>query len=51
VDNAALQQYVEFEFICLRVPRRNPFIFITLRLPKIAADRLVARGLATVGPC
>jgi hypothetical protein len=50
-DNAFRHQYIEFVFICLRVPPRHPFIFITLRLPKLAADALVARGLATAGAC
>jgi hypothetical protein len=50
-DNAARHQYVAFVFVCLRVPPRHPFIFITLRLPKLAADALVARGLATAGAC
>lgn len=50
-DNAARSQYVEFVFVCLRVPPRDPTVFITLRLPKIAADNLIARGIATLGPC
>jgi hypothetical protein len=50
-ENAAGRQYIVFEFVCLHVPPKNPFIFITLRLPKPAADALVARGLATPGPC
>ncbi len=50
-ENASHHQYVEFVFVCLRVPPRHPFIFVTLRLPKVAADNLVARGLATPGPC
>jgi hypothetical protein len=49
--NAAGRQYIVFEFVCLRVPPHNPFIFITLHLPKPAADALVARGVATMGPC
>ena len=50
-DNPAHRQYIEFEFVCLRVPPRHPIIHITLRLPKVAADHLVANGLATKGPC
>jgi hypothetical protein len=50
-DNAFRHQYIEFVFVCLRVPPRHPFVFITLRVPSIAADRLIALGLATPGAC
>jgi hypothetical protein len=49
--NAAQHQYVEFVFVCLRVPPKHPSTFITLRVPRVAADALIARGLATPGPC
>lgn len=50
-DSAFRHQYIEFVFVCLRVPPRHPFVFITLRLPSIAANRLIALGLATPGAC
>jgi hypothetical protein len=50
-DAAARRQYVEFVFICLRVPPKHPFVFITLRLPRHAAEKFIARGVATPGPC
>ena len=49
--NPAHKQYIEFELICLAVPPKHPFIHITLNLPKVAADRLIAEGVATLGPC
>lgn len=50
-NSAAQQQYTVFVFVCLAVPPQHPFVFITLRIPGVAADRLIERGLATPGPC
>jgi len=49
--NPADHQYGKFVFVCLRVPPKHPVVFITLRLPREAAERLIARGVATPGPC
>jgi hypothetical protein len=50
-DNAAGHQYRELVFACLHVPKNHPRIFITLRVPKFVADRWIAEGRATPGPC
>jgi hypothetical protein len=50
-DNAARHQYHEFVFVCLRIPRKHPRFFVTIRVPKDVADRWIARGRATPGPC
>jgi hypothetical protein len=49
--NPSDDQYGKFVFVCLRVPPKHPFVFITLRLPRQAAEHLIAKGLATPGPC
>jgi len=50
-DSPASVQYVEFVYVCLAVPPGNPVVHITLHVPKVAADNLVANHLATYGAC
>ena len=50
-DSPAAVQYVEFVYVCLAVPPGNPVVHITLHVPKVAADNLVAHHLATYGAC
>jgi len=49
--NPAHHQYFEFVLVCLAVPPQHPFVHITLNLPQIAANKLIAQGLATLGAC
>lgn len=48
---AAHWVYFQFVLVCLAVPPQNPFIHITLNVPQIAADSLIAQRLATLGAC
>jgi hypothetical protein len=48
---AAHWVYPQFVLVCLAVPPQNPFIHITLNVPQIAADSLMAQRLAVLGAC
>lgn len=50
-DNPSHHQYLQFEFVCLAVPPSHPVVHITLYLPTVAAENLIAHGLATAGRC
>jgi hypothetical protein len=50
-DQAAHHQYNPLVFVCLRIPRKHPRFFVTVLVPKSVADRWIARGRATPGPC
>jgi hypothetical protein len=50
-SNAAHHQYNPLVFVCLRIPRKHPRFFVTILVPKNVADRWIARGRATPGPC
>jgi hypothetical protein len=52
-DSPASFQYIEFVYVCLAVPPppHHAVVHITLHIPKVAADNLVAHHLATYGAC